>query len=535
MTYAARAGAMAIALPGVVGPDPADHEVPPEACFFEHPEHPAELSTSAAAPSETSVRCKRYKEDVTALTLRRTSVALLFSLVTLAFVCITGRARANGRFPQAQAIESVPGSDGSTIFLRATFGILVSRDAGKSWRWICERALGYEGTWDPPIAVTHDGRLWVGLERGLVSTLDGCTVDTASELAGEQVKDLTVDTKGETLWVLTGAPDKRGAIWRRSSHGAVPKWERMGEMPESINPMTLEVAPSKPSRIYVTGQPYGTVRGWLWRSDDGGKTITGAKNDLANTGPLFIAAVDPKDANRVLLRHLHTTGSTVLVTPDAGRTFKEVLAMESAMFGFAKSPDGLTYFAGSGLPEHGLYRSTDRGEHFERVANHGLLCLHDAPGGRLFVCENPVTLGGPGIALSTDRGRTVSILATFGDIQGPVTCGGADAAPGPDAGGSLCADAWPEMRAAVLPRDAGARAKEDAGATDGGLDAGSAIDPAPARRSTCGCIAVGASKTAPDPASLTTGLLPLAVWARARRRRGSRPTRVVHQGSREAG
>ena len=96
--------------------------------------------------------------------------------------------------------------------------------------------------------------------------------------------------------------------------------------------------------------------------------------------------------------------------------------MDSAMFGFAKSPDGITYFAGSGLPEHGIYRSTDRGEHFERVSNHGVLCLHDAPGGRLFVCENPLTLGGPGIALSTDQGKTVTAIAAFGDVKGPVVC-----------------------------------------------------------------------------------------------------------------
>jgi hypothetical protein len=439
-------------------------------------------------------------------------------LVTLALVCSTRAAQANGRFPQAQAIESVPGSDGSTLFLRATFGILVSRDAGATWRWICERALGYEGSWDPPIAVTRDGRLWVGLERGLVSTLDGCTIDAATELDGEQIKDLTVDAKGETVWALTGAPEKRGAIWRRSAG----KWERMGLLPDGINPMTLEVAPSRPSRVYVTGQPYGTIRGWLWRSDDGGKTITGAKNELANSGPLFIAAVDPKDPNRVLLRHLHTTGSTVLVTPDAGKTFKEVLAMDSAMFGFAKSPDGLTYVAGSGLPEHGIYRSTDRGEHFERVANHGVLCLHDAPGGRLFVCENPFTLGTPGIAVSTDQGKTVTPIAAFGDVKGPVLCE-SDAGTTRDAGAGLCADAWPEMHASVVPRDGGTKEAKDGGVKrrgDAGEPDGGAT-PEAARRSRCGCTLVGDPERGPDRGWLTTGLLPLVVWARARRRRGS--------------
>jgi hypothetical protein len=468
------------------------------------------------------------------LALRRTAVALslscLASLTTLALVCSTRDAHANGRFPLAQAFQSVPGGDGSTVFLRTTFGILVSRDAGTTWQWICERALGYEGSWDPPIAVTRDGRLWVGLERGLVSTLDGCTIETATELAGEQVKDLTVDPKGETLWVLTGAPEKAGAIWRRSppstdgGAGGSARWQRMGALPENINPMTIEVAPSKPSRIYVSGQPYGTVRGWLWRSDDGGKTITGAANELAHSGPFFIAAVDPKDPNRVLLRHLHTTGSTVLVTADGGKTFKEVLAMDSAMFGFAKSPDGLTYFAGSGLAKDGIFRSTDRGEHFERVSNHGVLCLYDSPAGggaleRLFVCENPTTLGGPAIALSRDRGATVATIATFGDVRGPVACGGDAGADPSDARGGLCAAAWPEARAAVLPR--APRIASDGGdgaAADAGADASSPRGP----RSTCACEVVGGAEKPLDHAWLTTGLLPLLLWGRARRRRGSR-------------
>ncbi len=521
----------------MVGPVPEPLEDPPEPCFFEQPEHPgAPAVTSASATNATDRAAPRYNEAVLAPrfvipagVLRRSAVALvsflsvlLPSLTTLALVCITRDAHANGRFPLAQAFETVPGSDGSTIYLRTTFGILVSRDAGGTWQWICERALGYDGSWDPPIAVTRDGRLWVGLERGLVSTIDGgCAVETASDLDGEQVKDLTVDPKGETLWALTGAPEKAGAIWKRSASNG--KWQRMGTMPANINPMTLEIAPSRPSRIYVTGQPYGTVRGWLWRSDDGGKTITGAANDLEHSGPFFIAAVDPKDPNRVLMRHLHTTGSTVLVTADAGKTFKEVLSMDSAMFGFAKSPDGATYFAGSGLAKDGIFRSTDRGEHFERISNHGVLCLHDAPassGTRLFVCENPTTLGGPAIGLSRDRGANVTTIATFADIRGPIACsGGTDGgAADPDAGGGMCAAAWPEARVAILPRPP----RPGDTVADAGPDAGPSEATAP-RRSACGCKVVGNAENPLDHAWLTTGLLPLVLWGRARRRRGSRP------------
>lgn len=395
------------------------------------------------------------------------------------------------------------------MFLRTTWGILVSRDAGKHWRWICERALGYEGQWDPPIGVTHDGRLWVGLEDGVVSTTDGCDVERSPEMDGQTLKDFTVDPKGETLWAITAKADTKPAVWRRAPGG---KFEKQGEGPLDVNFMTIEVAPSKPSRVYVTGQPYGTIRGWLFVSDDGGKTIRGGKNDLPTDGPFFIAAVDPKDANRVVMRRLHTTGSDVVVTKDGGKTFEVTLTMQSGMLGFAKTPDGKTYWAGSGLAEHGIFESRDRGDHWRLVSNHGVICMHWAPGGRLFACENPFTLGAPAIALSTDEGKTVTPIATFADVEGPVTC-----ANGRDAGAAICAGAWSETRAQILPRDAGAAG--DAGRRDG-HDAGDAAPPSPPPKRACGCRVVGA-KGAADHAWLMAGLVPLFAWGRARKRHGS--------------
>ncbi|MBX3187894.1 MAG: hypothetical protein KF819_12800 [Labilithrix sp.] len=437
----------------------------------------------------------------------RRFVCFTLTLATLALVCSIRTARANGRFPLAQAIVSVPGGDGQTLYLRATFGLLVSKDAGKTWRWVCERALGYEGQWDPPIAATHDGRLWIGLERGLVSTADGCTMDPSPELDGETIKDLTTDPKGETLWALTGTPDKRGAVWRLSiakRDGGAAAWERTGFLPESFNTTTIEVAPSKPSRVYVSGQPYGTMRGWLMRSDDGGKTFSGTKNDLEAMGPFFIAAVDPKDPNRVLVRHLHTTGSDVLVTTD-GKAFKNVLSMKSAMFGFAKSPDGSTYWAGSGLAVDGVFRSTDRGEHFERVSNHGVLCLHAISNDRLFVCDNPFTLGASAIALSNDQGKTLQSIATFGDIQGPLACKS-----------DVCGGSWGETLASLVPRDAGPTGPSTRSLREAGVSAGD-----PPSRSTCGCTVAGDPASSLDLVWLTTGLVPLVMRGRARTRRGS--------------
>lgn len=419
-------------------------------------------------------------------------------------MCSTRASRANGRFPKAQVIATVPGSDGKVVFLRTTFGILVSRDAGQSFHWVCERALGYGGQWDPPIAATRDGRLWVGLENGLAATPDGCTVETSSALAGETVRDLTTDARGETLWAIAGAPGKPSHVWRK--RGGAP-FERLGSAGlESVNVMTIEVAPSSPTRLWVSGQPYDTIRGRLYVSDDGGASFAGRANDLPAEGPFFIADVDHANPDRVVVRHLHGKGSDLLVTSDGGKTFHATLSMESAMFGFAKTADGKTLWAGSGLPEHGIHRSTDGGEHWEKVAARGVLCLHapSAPKDALFACENTLALGASAVARSDDRGASFRSLGTFGDVRGPVTCASDAAAP-------LCADAaWEEIRAFVMPR-------EEASANDAG-----ATRTAPAPRSRCACdVAIGA-RAPVDPSLPIVGVLALGARAFARRRRGSR-------------
>ncbi len=331
------------------------------------------------------------------------------------------------------------------------------------------------------------------------------------ELAGETIKDLTVDARGDVIWAITGVPGKKSWIWRRGA-GKDARFERLGGL-DDTNFMTIEVAPSNPSRVYVSGQPYGTVRGRLYRSDDGGRTLHGEANELEAEGPFFIAAIDPKDPNRVLVRHLHTTGSDVLLTKDAGKTFTNVLSMKSAMFGFAKSGDGKTYWAGSGLADHGIWRSVDRGETWERLAPHGVLCLHHAAKDALFVCENPFTLGAPAIGRSTDEGKTVSSIATFADVAGPVACAR------PDAGAGLCAPAWPETRAQIVAApDAGSPAPRHDAAPP--ADAGDV----PAKRpSSCGCEVVGGTK-APDHRWLIAGFFALVARLSARGLRGSKLT-----------
>jgi hypothetical protein len=437
-------------------------------------------------------------------------------------------------------MESVPG-DESTLFLRTTFGILVSRDAGQSWRWICERALGYEGQWDPPIVVTKDGKLWVGLEDGLSWTREGCAVEAVPELQGHTIKDLTTDPRGETVWAITGAPGKKAWVWRRKTGG---RFERLAGFDE-INLMTIEVAPSAAAtRVFLSGQPYTTIRGQIWRSDDGGASfatasstpvvpreagassaaVVEAANTLAEDGPMFIGAIDPLDKDRLVVRHLHANGSDVLLSRDGGRTFTNVLSMKSAMYGFAHSPDGKVYWAGSGLPEDGVFRSIDRGERFERVSQHGVLCLHAAgkESGALFICDNALTPGAPVVSVSRDQGRSITSLLSFPEIGGPVSCAS------PDARVSLCAGSWAETRSLLLPSDGGKEGAEvDAGRRpkrdrrDGGT---SSATPAPTpARSSCGC----QTPTRTNPIRwLEVACAAVLVWGCRRLMRGSKLTQL---------
>jgi hypothetical protein len=361
------------------------------------------------------------------------------------------------------------------------------------------------------MAVTRDGRLFVGLEDGMLSTADGCQEDREPGIEGETIKDLTVDGTGNVVYAITGALGKPGRVWKRVNG----RWKKIGKDYENTNFLTIEVAASNPRRIYLTGESWTTVRGEVWRSDDGGETFVEQKNELKASGPFFISYVDPKDAGRIVLRHLHMQGSDVLVSTDGGKTLREVVHWTSAMFGFAKTEDGKTIWIGSGDPKDGLWRSDDRGEHYEHVNNEGVYCLF-ALGGSLYSCSNPYALGGYALGISHDGGKTIEKASGFADVGGAMLC---------DAGASLCGPSWPEVRASILP-------PEDAGSAEELVDAAkpatfptrrprsdAGADALRSNSRSCGCTAVGAALTAPPwVIFFLAGFFPLGVWARARNR-----------------
>jgi hypothetical protein len=116
---------------------------------------------------------------------RRTIAVLVFIDVYLGSMLWSGcdhDARANGRFPATVNVH-VRADDQDFILVPATFGLLLSKNGGQSFQWVCEEAIGYGGTYDPDYAVAADGRIFATTFAGLrVSTDSGCTFETLSGL-----------------------------------------------------------------------------------------------------------------------------------------------------------------------------------------------------------------------------------------------------------------------------------------------------------------------------------------------------------------
>ena len=113
---------------------------------------------------------------------------LVFGAVVLGLVASSSVARANGRFPESNAIFFAS-NDADTVLLRTTFGLVTSHDRGKTWDWVCERSVGLAGVEDPMYAVTPDGTMLSSSFQGLAISRDkACNWS----FAGGPVKDLVV-------------------------------------------------------------------------------------------------------------------------------------------------------------------------------------------------------------------------------------------------------------------------------------------------------------------------------------------------------
>jgi hypothetical protein len=251
-------------------------------------------------------------------------------------------------------------------------------------------------------------------------------------------------------------------------------WAQLGApLPVDLLPLTIDVAPSDATRVYVSGR-LGSADGYasaVLRSTDGGQTFVRALvPESANHHLAYIAAVHPSDPDRVYVRVYDPTGTRIWMSEDGAITFRKVFTGTDQIFGFAVSPDGANVALGG--PGDGIWVGPSDGTNFERRSDVLPTCLGWSSEG-LFACAdqatNPFSFG-----RSRDLGATFEPVLRFDALCGRTGCGTGTA------GATLCPHDWDLVAAAVNSTcgiDAGA---PDAATAVAAADAGIPPDAPPA-------------------------------------------------------
>lgn len=448
---------------------------------------------------------------------------LALAAVCAALVATPLTARANGRFPESNQIV-FSSADPDLVLLRVTFGLLVSRDRGQSWSWVCEGAIGFSGVEDPMYAVTPGGSLLATTFLGLsVSPDRACSWS----FAGGPLENLVfIDLSqrpGDPKSIVTFASSYEGQdadggiffssqLFETADEGKTftvlgPKLDKtlLGE--------TVDVTTTDPDRLYISAvrDPGVAPKAVLLTSRDKGQTWEENVIALEDTErSVYIAAVDPTNADRVYVRTRNATDkpTRLLVTDDAGKTFRTVYRAQGALTGFAITPDGTKVYVGGALDGVRVASTTDFS--FQQKSSIKVGCLAVSSDG-LWACSDEPS--GFIAGVSTDDGATFQPKLRFCQITGPLDCpvgtsthtmctlGGAEEPRQPP---------WPAQRALL----GCGNVTIDAGPADGGASSGGPSNGAAPGDDGCSCRMAPASSWA----GLTAAGLGLLALARRRSR-----------------
>ncbi|MCG8554728.1 MAG: hypothetical protein MJD61_05480, partial [Proteobacteria bacterium] len=425
---------------------------------------------------------------------------------------IASTASANGRYPAAQQVIE-DARDPDHLIVRATYGLLVTRNGGRSWSLICEQAVGYGGNEDPTLGLLGDGTLMAGLFDGLaLVSADGCSVRRPRGGVNEmQIVDVTVDPADQARGLVLGSERRQAGgyshrLWQTTDHAV--SFQEFGTAVPSAFELPLvtafDVAPSDPMRIYasvLSERP--ALKGMLLRSDDG--AVTWTLLPIPDTGPArvpFFTAVAASDPSTIYVRVRDLRRDRLLVSTNGGQVWRSVLEGKAVMAGFALSPDGTELAIGFGEPPFrsaidcevlGIWKASTQDLVFRKVFSGAVQCLTWTRRG-LYACMSQRQQGFE-VGLSLDGGQSFGPLMQLRSVEGlacqpPSTlasvcveswrklcpligtsCGGGDSGvpPGLPVGLSGC---LPDAGRPILPPDAGRGSPRDAAVDpDGGLGA----------------------------------------------------------------
>lgn len=390
--------------------------------------------------------------------MRRVSWWLVLVILTIC-VFATRPARANGRFPASNSVMFDP-HDPQTIYVRVTFGLLVSHDAGQTWHWICERAIGFSGIEDPTYVVTPTGALVGGTFSGIAVTRDGgCNWSFADNAGKLLVSDIALRADGSIVAITStyskAAPDG-GLLYDNRVLASKDDAKSFSNSGAPLDPTMLlesiEVAQSDNARLYISavrGLKETRTAAFLTSLNDGMSWNETKIELLPGETAAFIANVDPKNADRVYVR---TSGAPeaktrLLVSDDAGKTWKTVFNALSPLLGFALADDGKEVWVGS--REGVSFAPTDTFK-FTKGSSTENQCL-GLKGTAVWACSTE--RNGFFVGESHSEGRSFDARVHLDEIKGPLEC------PAESSVGKICALDWVRQRRELGLPDPGEKTK----------------------------------------------------------------------------
>ena len=348
--------------------------------------------------------------------LRRIHLSLLWMFLATPVL-------ANGRYPAASQLARNPQNPAHMV-AQTTYGFLQTVDGGASWQWICEVSVGYDGQEDPFIGILGNGNILAATTQGLSLSQDHACgwqkVPQPEYLGRLPAIDLVIDPHDAAHAIVLDDAEDQLHTQLMATHDSGATWTQLGPaLPNNAAGLTLEIAPSQSSRLYVSARvgPDQDEHALL-RSDDGGlswttlpfnPTMTDAQGvplpaDQTQVLGTYIGAVDPTHPDTLWLRaHRSFNPDQLWRTQDGGQTWQ--LAFQAAkgrLPAFALSPDGQQVTVGAVTPQPGIWHAQASDLQFTPVAGLTTYCLKWLDDG-LYACADEV-LDGMTIALSTDNG-----------------------------------------------------------------------------------------------------------------------------------
>jgi MYXO-CTERM domain-containing protein len=330
----------------------------------------------------------------------------------------TALAHANGRPPFTNGVY-FQANDNQSIYVRTTFGLLISHDGGCSFRWTCEDSIGYGGTYDPEYAIGSDGSLYATTYTGLrISRDGGCTY--ATELTGRYVASIDLGSTGD-VWAVTSDGAMPNVVVRSVDGGNT--FGSAGMPASSLLWNSVKVAPSDPMTVYVTGYELGSGA-HVYSTVNAGSAWTDeplAGLAYGQTPVITIAAVDPTNAMNVFAVSVGASppGDLLYRSTDGGATFTQVLATTQPIANVVDT-DGTNVVVAGGTG--GSFRSTDNGATFTALTNAPqLLCLGKRPDGTLVGCGTNFDPDNMAVAATSDM-TTWTKVFRFVELDGVVDC-----------------------------------------------------------------------------------------------------------------